>query len=189
MPAQLRRRAHAVSRIRPCAARHAVRRDLSAVLGHECRPRFRRVSLAALRALAGAAGNLAPLRAAYTRPAIRCRRRCSQSCSAARRFNQGFATVEYHRVRAGRSWRCISSRRPATIDVVAFERAELAGVGMPDAIAHAPPHAAFPAHLFGRIYSAGYYSYLWSEILDADGFEAFRGERRHFRRRRRAAVA
>ncbi len=43
---------------------------------------------------------------------------------------------------------------------------------MPDAIAmrHRTPHFQ---HIFSHGYSAAYYSYLWSEILDADGFEAF----------------
>jgi peptidyl-dipeptidase Dcp len=90
----------------------------------------------------------------------------------ARQFNQGFATIEF-----------ISSAlvdldihldaAPGAIDVVAFERGELDRIGMPDAIAmrHRTPHFQ---HIFaGSGYSAGYYSYLWSEILDADGFEAF----------------
>ena len=62
---------------------------------------------------------------------------------------------------------------PQNLDVVAFERAELARIGMPDAVAmrHRTPHFQ---HIFsGESYSAGYYSYLWSEVLDADGFEAF----------------
>jgi peptidyl-dipeptidase Dcp len=90
----------------------------------------------------------------------------------ARQFNQGFATVEFTasvlvdldlHLHAG----------PGAIDVVAFERSELDKLGMPDAIAmrHRTPHFQ---HIFaGSGYSAGYYSYLWSEILDADGFEAF----------------
>ena len=91
---------------------------------------------------------------------------------SAQTFNQGFATVEYAasalvdlglHARAGR----------ADIDVVAFEREELARLNMPRAIAmrHRAPHFQ---HIFsGGGYASGYYSYLWSEALDADGFEAF----------------
>ncbi len=91
---------------------------------------------------------------------------------SARRFNQGFATVEYA-ASALVDLGLHLDPAPQDLDVVAFERAELARVGMPDAIAmrHRTPHFQ---HIFsGESYSAGYYSYLWSEILDADGFEAF----------------
>ena len=73
--AELRRRADAVPRIRPRAARPPVGRDLPADRRHERLARFRRVPLAALRALAGAAGDSRALRRATGRRASRCRRR------------------------------------------------------------------------------------------------------------------
>jgi peptidyl-dipeptidase Dcp len=59
------------------------------------------------------------------------------------------------------------------IDIAAFERDALARMGMPPEIGmrHRPPQFA---HLFGSDgYSAGYYAYLWSQVLDHDGFAAF----------------
>ncbi len=91
---------------------------------------------------------------------------------AARRFNQGFATVEYT-ASALVDMALHLQAEPGDLDVAAFERRELETLGMPEAIAprHSAPHFQ---HIFsGEGYSAGYYSYLWSEILDSDGFEAF----------------
>ena len=90
---------------------------------------------------------------------------------AARRFNQGFATVEYT-ASALVDMKLHLDPEPERIDVVAFEREELRRIGMPDAIAmrHRTPHFQ---HIFSGGYSAAYYSYLWSEVLDADGFGAF----------------
>jgi peptidyl-dipeptidase Dcp len=91
---------------------------------------------------------------------------------SAQRFNQGFATVEYAAsalVDLGLHARL----EGASADVVAFEKQELERLGMPKAIAmrHRTPHFQ---HIFsGGGYAAAYYSYLWSEALDADGFEAF----------------
>jgi peptidyl-dipeptidase Dcp len=95
-----------------------------------------------------------------------------QKLLAARRFNQGFATIEYT-ASALVDLQLHLDPAPEALDVVAFERAALARADMPEAIAmrHRTPHFQ---HIFsGESYSAGYYSYLWSEILDADGFEAF----------------
>jgi peptidyl-dipeptidase Dcp len=90
----------------------------------------------------------------------------------ARRFNQGFATVEYtSSALVDLDLHLLPSAE--NVDVVAFEQAELAKLGMPDTIVmrHRTPHFA---HIFsGDGYASGYYSYLWSEVLDADAFEAF----------------
>jgi peptidyl-dipeptidase Dcp len=95
-----------------------------------------------------------------------------QRLLVARQFNQGFATVEFT-ASALLDLDLHLEPAPGAIDIVAFERSELDRLGMPDAITmrHRAPHFQ---HIFaGSGYSAGYYSYLWSEILDSDGFEAF----------------
>ncbi len=91
---------------------------------------------------------------------------------AARNFNQGCATLEYT-ASAILDMRLHAHPDPAGLDVAAFEREVLAEIGMPAEIAprHRPTHFQ---HLFaGAGYAAGYYSYLWAEVLDADGFGAF----------------
>jgi peptidyl-dipeptidase Dcp len=95
-----------------------------------------------------------------------------QKLVAARNFDQGFATVEY----LGSAIVDLdfhSMTTPAAIDPAAFEANTLARIGMPEMIAmrHRPPHFD---HVFaGGYYAAAYYSYMWSEVLDADAFEAF----------------
>lgn len=88
----------------------------------------------------------------------------------ARRFNQGFETVEYTAC-ALLDMALHSGEPPA--DLAAFERETLAALGMPEAIVlrHRLPHFL---HLFaGDAYAAGYYVYLWAEVLSADGYDAF----------------
>src|SRR5208283_2797331 len=94
-----------------------------------------------------------------------------QKILAAQNFNQGFATVEYT-ASALVDMKLHLDPAPDDVDVVSFERAELERIGMPAGIAmrHRTPHFQ---HIFSGGYSAAYYSYLWSEVLDADGFEAF----------------
>jgi peptidyl-dipeptidase Dcp len=93
--------------------------------------------------------------------------------AAARTFNQSFATVEY--VASALVDLDLHLLEQADhLDVNAFERESLARIGMPDEIVmrHRPPHFA---HIFsGGWYASAYYSYMWSEVLDADAFQAFR---------------
>jgi peptidyl-dipeptidase Dcp len=96
---------------------------------------------------------------------------------AARTFNQGFATVEYVAsalVDLDLHLQAATAGAPdAGFDINAFERDALARLGMPSEIVmrHRPPHFQ---HVFaGGGYAAGYYSYMWSEVLDADAFAAF----------------
>ncbi|UES41584.1 peptidase M3 [Roseibium aggregatum] len=91
---------------------------------------------------------------------------------AAANFNQGFATVEYT-ASALIDLELHQLEDPADLDVAAFEKEELGKIGMPQAITmrHRIPHFQ---HVFsGDGYAAGYYSYMWSEVMDADAFEAF----------------
>jgi peptidyl-dipeptidase Dcp len=95
-----------------------------------------------------------------------------QKLIAARNFDQGFATVEYV-ASAIVDLDLHSLASAETIHPAAFEASALARIGMPEEIAmrHRPPHFD---HVFsGGGYAAAYYSYMWSEVLDADAFEAF----------------
>ena len=94
---------------------------------------------------------------------------------AARNFAQGFSTVEYcASAIVDMAFHSLTADEARSgVDPALVERATLDGIGMPKAIVmrHRTPHFA---HVFaGDGYSAGYYSYLWSEMLDADGFGAF----------------
>ncbi len=95
-----------------------------------------------------------------------------QRLIAARNFNKGFATVEYI-ASAVVDLDFHSLPAPGNLDPTAFEKQQLSRIGMPDEIAmrHRPPHFD---HVFsGGGYASAYYSYMWSEVLDADAFAAF----------------
>jgi peptidyl-dipeptidase Dcp len=90
---------------------------------------------------------------------------------SARQFNQGFATVEY--LSSALVDMALHIRPDGVVDPDAFERETLTGIGMPREIVmrHRLPQFG---HLFSSdAYSAGYYSYLWSETMDADTWAAF----------------
>ncbi|HEX6361319.1 MAG TPA: M3 family metallopeptidase [Albitalea sp.] len=95
-----------------------------------------------------------------------------QRLHAARNFNQGYETVRYT-ASALVDMAVHSLAGGEAPDLAEFEAAELHRIGLPPGVGmnHRLPHFQ---HLFaGAGYAAGYYVYLWAEVLDADGFDAF----------------
>ena len=93
---------------------------------------------------------------------------------AAKTFNEGFGTTEYLAATLlDLAWHELGTDTDVD-DVAAFEAAALAEVGLD--LPAVPPRYSSPyfAHIFAGGYSAGYYSYIWSEVLDADTVDWFK---------------
>ncbi len=93
---------------------------------------------------------------------------------AARKFGEGFRAVEYlGAALLDWAWHKLAAGEDPGDDLEAFEAAALAEAGL--AMPEIPPRyrTGYFAHIFANDYSAGYYSYIWSEVLDANTVDWF----------------
>lgn len=101
-----------------------------------------------------------------------------EKIQAAEKFNQGFATTEYLAATLlDQAWHQLSAEDAAKIsDVAGFEKDALAKAGVD--YAPVPPRyrTTYFSHVFSGGYSAGYYSYIWAEVLVADTDDWFKGK-------------
>ncbi len=88
------------------------------------------------------------------------------------KYGQGFATVEYLAASLSDMDLHVLTEIPSNLNVMDFEQQKLAERGIPKQILPRYRMTNF-SHTMGGGYTAGYYSYMWAEVLDADAFEAF----------------
>jgi peptidyl-dipeptidase Dcp len=89
-------------------------------------------------------------------------------------FNEGFATSEYlAAAMLDQAWHRIDAKTKVT-DVAKFEADAIASFGLDNAAVPSRYSSTYFAHTFAGGYDAGYYSYIWSEVLDADTVEWFK---------------
>ena len=95
-----------------------------------------------------------------------------EKLDAAGQFNQGFTTIEYLAASyLDLAWHTLTE--PVEHDARAFESAEMTSRGLIDEII--PRYrSTYISHIFAGGYSAGYYSYIWAEVLDSDAYQAFK---------------
>jgi peptidyl-dipeptidase Dcp len=95
---------------------------------------------------------------------------------ASEQFNEGFKTSEYlGAALLDQAWHGLSADEAKKVkDVPAFEASALAAVGLDNPAVPPRYRSTYFAHVFSGGYDAGYYSYIWSEVLDADTVEWFK---------------
>ena len=151
------------------------RRAVSDALRHERAARLRRVPVAVQRALGARAERVRATTRSTTRPASRCRRRWSTRSRSRARSTRASRTTEYlaaslldmawhtlPRRRAAAGRRCVRGRRRSSGITSRFPKCRRATV------------ARYFAHIWDGGYAAGYYAYLWSEVLDDDAYAWFK---------------
>ena len=94
--------------------------------------------------------------------------------AAAEKFNQGFTTTEYIAATVlDQAWHQLKAREIPD-DVAAFEKSVFAKQGLDFALVPPRYRSTYFSHVFSGGYAAGYYSYIWAEVLDADTVEWFK---------------